>query len=295
MDEGAPVVEGTWQAVGFGHPTLSQGAPKSGVANRWAGGSVARLGSTSGHEPHPPQDLLCSACRFGRESTLNRDATLRRYPATRHEPVPRPHPFAVCRAPAPMSLQVRWLDHFVPCINMGELLAWGVHPLQKYLLFWDALNYPSYPDAGIMNWIVGSGGRVVRIDWDNPFMIVSKGPATCPRECVACAPRGCSRGGGRWGEWGRSHGLWGRIALTTSPGANPFPNRRCLGPRTRGLPSGTEPPRVSGIWLTRPRLRHSRRGSLKMRDSQPPRGGLLGPARVGRSGRPMPAPCATRG
>ena len=52
---------------------------------------------------------------------------------------------------------------------------------------------------------------------------------------------------------------------------------------------------VSGIWLTRPRLRHSRRGSLKMRDSQPPRGGLLGPARVDRSGRPMPALCATRG
>ena len=52
---------------------------------------------------------------------------------------------------------------------------------------------------------------------------------------------------------------------------------------------------VSGIWLTRPRLRHSRRGSLKMRDSQPPRGSLLGPARAGRSGRPMPAPCATRG
>ena len=52
---------------------------------------------------------------------------------------------------------------------------------------------------------------------------------------------------------------------------------------------------VSGIWLTRPRLRHSRRGSLKMWDTQPPHGGLLGPARVGRSGRPMPAPCATRG
>ena len=45
---------------------------------------------------------------------------------------------------------------------------------------------------------------------------------------------------------------------------------------------------VSGLWMTRPRLRH-------MRGSQPPQGGLLGPAVVGRSGQPVAAPRATGG
>ena len=46
---------------------------------------------------------------------------------------------------------------------------------------------------------------------------------------------------------------------------------------------------------TCPRLQHSRRGTQKTRGSQPPQGGLLGPAWKGRSGRPVAAPRATGG
>ena len=49
------------------------------------------------------------------------------------------------------------------------------------------------------------------------------------------------------------------------------------------------------FWMTRPRLQHSRRGTQKVRGSQPPQGGLLGPAMVGRSGRPVAAPRASGG
>eukprot|EP01006_Ploeotia_vitrea_P061818 TRINITY_DN79247_c0_g1_i1.p1 TRINITY_DN79247_c0_g1~~TRINITY_DN79247_c0_g1_i1.p1 ORF type:complete len:209 (+),score=11.93 TRINITY_DN79247_c0_g1_i1:87-629(+) len=42
-------------------------------------------------------------------------------------------------------------------------------------IFMDLLNFPSYPDAGVSNWLMGGGGRLIRIDWDNPFMDVTKG------------------------------------------------------------------------------------------------------------------------
>ena len=48
----------------------------------------------------------------------------------------------------------------------------------------------------------------------------------------------------------------------------------------------------SGIWLTRPTLLHSQRGTHKMWAAQPPMDGLLGPAGVGRSGQRTVAPRA---
>ena len=50
---------------------------------------------------------------------------------------------------------------------------------------------------------------------------------------------------------------------------------------------------VAGCWLARPRHRHSRRGIRENEDAQPSTDGLLGPARVGRSGQQVVAPRAT--
>eukprot|EP01012_Entosiphon_sulcatum_P007238 TRINITY_DN13631_c0_g1_i2.p1 TRINITY_DN13631_c0_g1~~TRINITY_DN13631_c0_g1_i2.p1 ORF type:complete len:559 (-),score=40.82 TRINITY_DN13631_c0_g1_i2:1040-2716(-) len=71
--------------------------------------------------------------------------------------------------------EVRTLRHWMSNINLSELFAWGVAPAQRWKLLWDAFNYPSYPDAAVMNWLLAAGGRLVRIDWDNPFMSVLRG------------------------------------------------------------------------------------------------------------------------
>ena len=49
---------------------------------------------------------------------------------------------------------------------------------------------------------------------------------------------------------------------------------------------------VNGKWVTRPRLRHSQRGPRKIRGCPTAMGGLLGPARMGRSGQRVAAPRA---
>ena len=66
--------------------------------------------------------------------------------------------------------------------------------------------------------------------------------------------------------------------------------RPCQSPLTRGTGGFRFRFRT-----TCPRLQHSRRGTQKTRGSQPPQGGLLGPAWKGRSGRPVAAPRATGG
>ena len=50
---------------------------------------------------------------------------------------------------------------------------------------------------------------------------------------------------------------------------------------------------VNGKWVTRPRLWHSQRGPRKIWGCPTAMGGLLGPARVGRSGQRVAAPRAT--
>uniref|UniRef100_A0A7S1ICR5 Uncharacterized protein n=1 Tax=Eutreptiella gymnastica TaxID=73025 RepID=A0A7S1ICR5_9EUGL len=37
------------------------------------------------------------------------------------------------------------------------------------------MNHPSFSDAGLTNWVLGAGGRTIRIDWDNPKKRVIKG------------------------------------------------------------------------------------------------------------------------
>uniref|UniRef100_A0A7S1J2D2 Uncharacterized protein n=1 Tax=Eutreptiella gymnastica TaxID=73025 RepID=A0A7S1J2D2_9EUGL len=85
--------------------------------------------------------------------------------------------------------KIRWPSSWSPSINSDTLIAWGVHPLQKELLLWDIYNYASLSDPGITNWILGAGGRILRIDWNNPFMPKLKGLEYATGQCIQLCMR----------------------------------------------------------------------------------------------------------
>ena len=88
----------------------------------------------------------------------------------------------------PNKGKVRWPKAWAPSMNSDTLISWGVHPWQKELLLWDIFNYASLSDPGITNWIIGAAGRVLRIDWFNPFMPPQKGEgypiSMCNQMCL---------------------------------------------------------------------------------------------------------------
>eukprot|EP00667_Euglena_gracilis_P008768 EG_transcript_8891 len=58
------------------------------------------------------------------------------------------------------------LHDWLPNMNFGDVLGWGVTPAQRAVMYWDILLTPPWPDYNTHNWVVSRGGHIHRIDFD---------------------------------------------------------------------------------------------------------------------------------
>eukprot|EP00996_Jenningsia_fusiforme_P005791 NODE_684_length_1984_cov_36.349354_g632_i0.p1 GENE.NODE_684_length_1984_cov_36.349354_g632_i0~~NODE_684_length_1984_cov_36.349354_g632_i0.p1 ORF type:complete len:540 (+),score=53.22 NODE_684_length_1984_cov_36.349354_g632_i0:134-1753(+) len=58
------------------------------------------------------------------------------------------------------------LRNWLPNINLGDFLGWGLTRSQRVVAYWDMLQQPPWPDYNVHNWVISSAGRIERIDFD---------------------------------------------------------------------------------------------------------------------------------
>eukprot|EP00667_Euglena_gracilis_P008065 EG_transcript_8162 len=56
------------------------------------------------------------------------------------------------------------IPNWLPNINLGDVLGWGVTAPQRLLLYWSMLREPYWTDYNTHNWVVSGRGQVFRID-----------------------------------------------------------------------------------------------------------------------------------
>jgi hypothetical protein len=61
-------------------------------------------------------------------------------------------------------------------LNLQDARGWGLHHVNKALIFASQISKPAYYDPHLNNWLICCGGQVIRIDTDkaHPSVITGK-------------------------------------------------------------------------------------------------------------------------